>query len=290
MKIRTSDLSIQVQVQGTPPSPPSPSPQSSPQPKPNEAEKKELQNPQKESTTTIESEATESDEAKNHARFSIIGENAWAGTFTVANLYYSHPILNILALEFHVSNERASLIPTVMQAGYAAGLFFLCPLGDVLKRRTFVLALVGATAILWLTLCLTNSFTLFITISFITALTTVTPQLMLPLVYELAPPHRRATSLAIVSSGLLLGLLFARLVSGILTQYTDWRAVYVLVFLRNPMDHLHPSLSLHAGLPERQSGIEKLELFLPSEKYFDPVDHPTGASAGFSCWPYYFYS
>jgi MFS family permease len=66
----------------------------------------------------------------------------------VANLYYNHPILNILAAEFNVSDERASLIPTVMQAGYAAGLLFLCPLGDIFRRRAFVLGLVFITATL----------------------------------------------------------------------------------------------------------------------------------------------
>ncbi|PQE25862.1 major facilitator superfamily transporter protein [Rutstroemia sp. NJR-2017a BBW] len=155
---------------------------------------------------------------------------AFACTFTVANLYYSHPILNILADEFNVTNERASIIPTVSQAGYASGLLFLCPLGDIFKRRPFVLILVFFTATMWLGLCLTNSFSVFVGISFITALTTVTPQLMLPLVGELAPPHRRATCLAIVSSGLSLGLLIARLLSGILTQYTDWRTIYWFSF------------------------------------------------------------
>ena len=51
---------------------------------------------------------------------------------------------------------------------------------------------------------------------------------MLPLVGDLAPPHRRATALSIVVSGLLLGMLLARLLSGILTQYTSWRSIYFL--------------------------------------------------------------
>ena len=65
-----------------------------------------------------------------------------AATFTVANLYYNHPILNILAEDFGVSYEKVSTITTVMQAGYAAGLLFLNTLGDVFRRRTFVLILV----------------------------------------------------------------------------------------------------------------------------------------------------
>lgn len=73
----------------------------------------------------------------------------FAGAFTVANLYYNHPILNILAHDFGVEYEKVSQIPTVMQAGYAAGLLFLCPLGDALPRRPFTLGLVFFTATMW---------------------------------------------------------------------------------------------------------------------------------------------
>ena len=73
----------------------------------------------------------------------------FSGAFTVANLYYSHPILNVLAEEFDVPYEKVSQIPTVMQAGYAAGLLFLCPLGDLFRRRPFVLSLVFFTATMW---------------------------------------------------------------------------------------------------------------------------------------------
>ena len=73
----------------------------------------------------------------------------FAGAFTVANLYYNHPILNILAHDFNVPYETASRIPTLMQAGYATGLLFLCPLGDVFRRRPFVLGMIFFTATMW---------------------------------------------------------------------------------------------------------------------------------------------
>ncbi|EXJ88008.1 hypothetical protein A1O1_04935 [Capronia coronata CBS 617.96] len=155
---------------------------------------------------------------------------AFAGCFTVANLYYTHPILNLLADDFHVTGEQASYIPTLAQAGYAGGLLFLCPLGDLVKRRPFVLWLVWFTATLWIGLCVTNSFAAFGAISFITSVTTVTPQLMLPLVGDMAPPHRRATSLSIVVSGMLLGMLMARLLSGVVAQYIGWRYIYWISF------------------------------------------------------------
>ncbi|KAK3897602.1 major facilitator superfamily domain-containing protein [Staphylotrichum tortipilum] len=154
----------------------------------------------------------------------------FASCFTVSNLYYNQPILNRIAETFEVSFERASSVATLMQAGYAGGLLLLCPLGDVFPRRPFIIALVAFTATMWLPLCLTPTFAPFQALSFLTGFTTVTPQLMLPLVGELAPPHRRASSLAVVVSGLSLGILAARTLSGILAAYTHWRNIYWLGF------------------------------------------------------------
>ncbi|KAK4249226.1 major facilitator superfamily domain-containing protein [Corynascus novoguineensis] len=156
----------------------------------------------------------------------------FASCFTVTNLYYNQPILNRMAGTFNVSFERASSIATLMQAGYAGGLLLICPLGDIFPRRPFILGLITFTATLWLVLCLTTSFAVFAAVSFLTGFTTVTPQLMLPLVGDLAPAHRRASSLAVVVSGLSLGILVARILSGVLAEAAgakdenDWRGIY----------------------------------------------------------------
>lgn len=70
------------------------------------------------------------------------------------------------------------------------------------------------------------NFQAFSAISFLCGMTTVTPQLMLPLVGELAPANRKASCISLVVSGLALGVLMARLLSGIIANYTDWRNVY----------------------------------------------------------------
>ncbi|KAL8946685.1 MAG: hypothetical protein Q9222_006951 [Ikaeria aurantiellina] len=173
---------------------------------------------------------------------------AFATAFTVANLYYNHPILHLLAQEFGVSNERASLIPTLAQAGYASGLLFLCPLGDVFPRRTYVLSLIFFTATAGampdgLVLRILSPHLGYLydnrhTAIEYTPLRHASPDCqgtkasnpVMPLVSDLAPPHRRAQALSIVVSGLLLGMLFARLLSGILTNYTPWRTIYWLGF------------------------------------------------------------
>lgn len=79
-------------------------------------------------------------------------------------------------------------------------------------------------------LCLTSDLGTFTALSFIVAVTTVTPQLMLPLVGDLAPPNRRAAALSVVVSGLMLGMLIARVLSGTMANFVTWRAVYWMAF------------------------------------------------------------
>ncbi|KAI2628711.1 MFS general substrate transporter [Hypoxylon sp. NC1633] len=155
---------------------------------------------------------------------------AFAAAFSVANLYYSHPILNILADEFGVSDQSSSLIPTITQAGYAAGLLLIVPMADIVKRRPMILILMFVTALIWLGCTLTRSFSVFLGLSFVVGLFTVTPQLMFPLAVQYAPQQHRATMISLVMSGLVFGILVARLLSGIVAQYTSWRNVYWVSF------------------------------------------------------------
>ena len=112
-------------------------------------------------------------------------------------------------------------------------------------------------------LCVTKSFAAFCAISFVTSVTTVTPQLMLPLVGDLAPPHRRSTALSIVVSGMLLGMLIARLLSGVVTEFIGWRYIYwiafglqylilILLFLCMPD---YPSTNPDMGLIRKYPGL-----------------------------------
>ncbi|KAI1416467.1 MFS general substrate transporter [Hypoxylon sp. FL1857] len=150
--------------------------------------------------------------------------------FSVANLYYSHPILNILADDFNVSDQRSSLVPTLTQAGYAVGLLLIVPVGDIVRRRPMILSLIFMTSLIWLGCTLTQSFSSFLGLSFLVGLLTVTPQLMFPLAVQYAPQRHRATMISIVMSGLVFGVLVARLLSGIVTQFTSWRNVYWVSF------------------------------------------------------------
>ncbi|CAK5266396.1 unnamed protein product [Mycena citricolor] len=127
----------------------------------------------------------------------------FAATFIVANLYYS-------------------------SAQYATGIIFIPPLGDLVRRRQLILTLAVLSSSLTVGLAVTNNIAVFEALSFLIGVVSVTPQIMIPLAADLAPPERRASALSIVYSGLLFGILVARVIAGIIGQYTSWRVVYYL--------------------------------------------------------------
>ncbi|KAJ4290020.1 hypothetical protein N0V88_006821 [Collariella sp. IMI 366227] len=151
---------------------------------------------------------------------------SFAGVISAANLYYTYPVLNKAAEEFGVSYERASLIPQLLQAGYGCGILLLCPLGDVFRLRPMILTLLTITTAAWVGLCLTDNFEAFTALSFLTGFVTISPQFLLPLVGTITPPNRQATAVSIVLAGQMMGLAVPRVVTGIITQYTDWRSIY----------------------------------------------------------------
>ncbi|KAJ7449212.1 MFS DHA1 protein [Mycena latifolia] len=142
------------------------------------------------------------------------------------NLYYNQPILLELAQEFDVDDVGVSRIPVLLQAGYATGLLFLSPLGDLVKRRPLVLLLIFTSGSLTLGLAITRSLVVFEVLSFLIAFSSVTPQVLIPFTADLAPANRRATFMSIVFSGLLMGVLLARVLSGIIAQFSNYRNIF----------------------------------------------------------------
>ena len=84
------------------------------------------------------------------------------------------------------------------------------------------------SAALTIGLPLTSSLHVFEGLSFLIGFASVVPQVMMPFAADLAPPHKRASALSIVLSGLLLGILFARVLAGVIANFVTWHVVYWL--------------------------------------------------------------
>jgi predicted MFS family arabinose efflux permease len=145
----------------------------------------------------------------------------------VMNLYYVQPLLHQLRGEFHVSTSTASALMTCTQTGYALGLAFVVPLGDIIPRRKLVVGIFLLAAMMVGIGSFITSFSFFVVLSVLIGLTSVGGQVIIPFAADLAPEEQRGRVIGKVMTGLLMGVLLSRTFSGLIAQAWGWRAVYV---------------------------------------------------------------
>jgi predicted MFS family arabinose efflux permease len=151
---------------------------------------------------------------------------AMACGLTVANLYYSQPLLDLIAGTFGVSQGAATVVVTLTQIGYALGLLFLLPLGDLLENRKLTTRLLIGTALALLLAAVSPAYPMFLLVSVLIGVTSVVAQILVPLAAHLAPEEERGAIVGKVMGGLVLGILLARTVSSFVAGVWGWRAIY----------------------------------------------------------------
>lgn len=146
----------------------------------------------------------------------------------VANLYYNQPLLEDIARTFHTSRAKAGQVSMITQLGYAAGMFFLAPLADMLKRKRMMM-MIFAFIVLSLVLTATaQSINLLVCTSFFLGASSMIPQLLVPMAAHLARPEERGKKIGTIMAGLLIGILLSRTFSGVISAQFGWRAVYYI--------------------------------------------------------------
>ncbi len=164
----------------------------------------------------------------------------------VASNYYAQPLLDTIARAFDLSASSAGFIVTAAQLGYAAGLLFLVPLGDMFERRMLIVSMTLLAAGGMLITASSQSLTMMIIGTALTGLFSVVAQILVPLAATLASPEKRGKVVGTIMSGLLLGILLVRTVAGLLASLGGWRTVYwvasVLMVIM--------ALALWRGLPK----------------------------------------
>ena len=151
-----------------------------------------------------------------------------AGTgLTVAALYYSQPTLGVLAGDLHATARNVGWIPTLTQLGYAIGLLLLAPLGDRYDRRNIIVikALILSAALLLTGFAPTLG--VLLAASLAVGLFATVAQDIVPAAATLAPPEHRGKAVGTVMTGLLMGILLSRVVSGFVAEHFGWRTVFM---------------------------------------------------------------
>ena len=159
---------------------------------------------------------------------SLVYVMAVATGVAVANLYYAQPLLHTLAQNFGTSEGTTGLIITMTQLGYVLGLGLIVPLGDLFERRRLITVVSAGTAVALAGAAVSPGIGSFLLACLAIGLTSVVAQVLVPFAATLAANEQRGSVIGRVMTGLLLGILLARTVSGFIADAFGWRVVFGL--------------------------------------------------------------
>lgn len=160
-----------------------------------------------------------------------VGFMAIATGLIVANLYYCQPLVILIAKEFLIPENQAATITYFTQAGYAIGMFFMVPLGDKLERKKQIQFTTLAAVVALIIAATSRNFLMLQMASFLIGAFSIVPQLILPLSASLASPEQRGKVIGTIMSGLLIGILISRTVSGFVGLWIGWRGMFWIAAL-----------------------------------------------------------
>ncbi|MGQ9368208.1 MFS transporter [Azospirillum sp. ST 5-10] len=144
----------------------------------------------------------------------------------VAAIYYNQPMLGVLGADLHAGDRAMGWVPTLTQFGYALGLLLLAPLGDRYDRRRIIVAKAALLSAGLLLAAVTSSLGPLLAASLLVGLAATLAQDIVPAAATLAPAEHRGRVVGTVMTGLLLGILLSRVVSGVGAEAFGWRAVF----------------------------------------------------------------
>ncbi len=145
---------------------------------------------------------------------------------TVASIYYAQPLLDVIRESLGMSVAGAGFIITASQLGYALGLTFLVPLGDLVERRMLVVSMTAGISIGLAAMAFAPFPRLLLAAAFMVGALSAVAQVLVAFAATLAGAAQRGRVVGTVMSGLLLGILLARTAAGYLAQLEGWRAVF----------------------------------------------------------------
>jgi predicted MFS family arabinose efflux permease len=144
----------------------------------------------------------------------------------VTNLFAPQTLVGLIGPSLGFEPAGGGLVATATLLGYAAGLFLLVPLADLLENRALVARMLVCAALAAGAAALASTAEMLLFVLFVLGAACSAIQILVPLAAAMAPPERRGRVIGDVMSGLMVGILLARPLASFLADAWGWRAFY----------------------------------------------------------------
>ncbi len=158
----------------------------------------------------------------------ILFAMAVIGGLTVANLYYNQPLLEAMRQSLEATELQANFITFITQIGYATGLILVVPLADKVSRRKIITVNMSVAVICCLAIALADNIRVIWLASLVLGCNSVVPQMFIPVASHFSKPENKSRNMGIVLTGLLSGVLGARVLSGYIGELAGWRTMFAI--------------------------------------------------------------
>jgi len=194
----------------------------------------------------------------------------------VASIYYNQPLLMVMGQSFSAAARAMGFVAVATQVGYAAGILFFVPLGDIAERRSLMMRMYGGVTLGLIAAAFAQNLAWMIVASVFIGLMASVTHVALPMAPDLVPRERRGHAIGTVMTGLLLGILLARSFAGWVARFSNfkgalaavsgWRAVFLVAAIMNAVfipiiARAMPRMLPHSSLTYSRTLISLWSLF-----------------------------
>ena len=152
---------------------------------------------------------------------------ALASGLSVANIYYAQPLLDLMAWDLGLPLASSGLVVTLTQIGYAFGLILAVPLGDLIDPRRLAVGQNALSVVALVVVATAQTERVLFAGMLAVGFFAVIVQVLVAFAATMSAPGERGKAVGLVTSGVVIGILAARFVSGVIADLGGWRSVYL---------------------------------------------------------------
>lgn len=146
----------------------------------------------------------------------------------IINLFAPQTLVGIIGPSLGFSESGAGLVAMASLLGYAAGLFFLVPLADLMENRQLVLRMLLSALVMAVAAAFAPTGWSLLIFLFLLGAACSAIQILVPIAAAMAPPEHRGRVIGNVMSGVMVGILVSRPLASLIADFWGWRSFYAL--------------------------------------------------------------